>query len=63
MITIDTDNMPALTDDGSVLPVPSHVVLHHLCTSAIKNGVLAVADTTRYRKKVSFFSFFERIEG
>ncbi|CCL99256.1 uncharacterized protein FIBRA_01271 [Fibroporia radiculosa] len=39
-------------DDASVLPVPSHVVLHHLSTSAIKNGVLAVANTTRYRKKV-----------
>ncbi|KAG5634597.1 hypothetical protein H0H81_001439 [Sphagnurus paluster] len=44
-------NTPALTDDGSVLPVPSHVVLHHLSTSAIRNGVLAVGNTTRYRKK------------
>lgn len=52
-ITIDTANMPSLTDDGSVLPVPSHVVLHHLCTSAIRNGVLAVANTTRYKKKVN----------
>ena len=43
----------ALADDTSVLPVPSHVVLHHLSTSAIKNGVLAVANTTRYKKKVS----------
>ncbi|KAL1750269.1 hypothetical protein FB107DRAFT_224179 [Schizophyllum commune] len=39
------------TDDSSVLPVPSHVVIHHLSTSAIKNGVLAVATTTRYQKK------------
>ncbi len=43
---------PGISDDGSVLPVPSHVVLHHLSTSAIRNGVLAVANTTRYRKKV-----------
>ncbi|KAF7768285.1 hypothetical protein Agabi119p4_7528 [Agaricus bisporus var. burnettii] len=50
-ITLDMENMPALTDDASVLPVPSHVVLQHLCTSAIKNGVVAVATTTRYRKK------------
>ncbi|THH10811.1 hypothetical protein EW146_g8260 [Bondarzewia mesenterica] len=42
---------PALTDDASVLPVPSHVVLHHLSTSAIRNGVLAVGNTTRYKKK------------
>lgn len=40
-------------DDSSVLPVPSHVILHHLGTSAIKNGVLAVSDTTRYDKKVT----------
>ncbi|KAL1746366.1 5'-AMP-activated protein kinase beta subunit, interation domain-containing protein [Schizophyllum fasciatum] len=40
------------TPSGSpVLPVPSHVVIHHLSTSAIKNGVLAVATTTRYQKK------------
>jgi len=42
---------PGLSDDASVLPVPSHVVLHHLSTSAIRNGVLAVGTTTRYRKK------------
>jgi len=42
---------PGLTDDASVLPVPSHVVLHHLSTSAIRNGVLAVGNTMRYRQK------------
>jgi hypothetical protein len=52
------EHMPALTDDGSVLPVPSHVVLQHLCTSAIRNGVLAVASTNRYRKKVGFLFVF-----
>jgi hypothetical protein len=41
-----------VADDASVLPVPSHVVLHHLTTSAIRNGVLAVGNTTRYKKKV-----------
>ena len=44
-----------LADDASVLPVPSHVVLHHLSTSAIRNGVLAVGNTTRYKKKVRSF--------
>ncbi|KAL0947903.1 hypothetical protein HGRIS_010538 [Hohenbuehelia grisea] len=42
---------PGLADDTSVLPVPSHVVLQHLSTSAIRNGVLAVGTTNRYRKK------------
>jgi 5'-AMP-activated protein kinase beta subunit, interaction domain/Glycogen recognition site of AMP-activated protein kinase len=46
-----------LADDASVLPVPSHVVLHHLSTSAIRNGVLAVGNTTRYKKKVRHVRF------
>jgi hypothetical protein len=46
-----------LADDASVLPVPSHVVLQHLSTSAIRNGVLAVGNTTRYRKKVRYLIF------
>ncbi|KAH9985058.1 hypothetical protein BJV74DRAFT_580890 [Russula compacta] len=49
-----------LSDDASVLPVPSHVVLHHLSTSAIRNGVLAVGNTTRYRKKVRHLVFSGR---
>ena len=57
-ISIDSTNMPALSDDGSVLPVPSHVVLHHLSTSAIRNGVLAVGNTIRYKKKVGLFFLF-----
>ncbi|THU81608.1 hypothetical protein K435DRAFT_675044 [Dendrothele bispora CBS 962.96] len=40
-----------IADDPSMLPVPSHVVIHHLCTSAIRNGVLAIGETVRYRKK------------
>jgi hypothetical protein len=43
-------------DDNSVLPVPNHVVLNHLGTSAIKGGVLAVGTTTRYHRKVSILN-------
>lgn len=42
---------PGTADDNSVLPVPNHVVLNHLGTSAIKGGVLAVGTTTRYHRK------------
>ncbi|EJF63208.1 hypothetical protein DICSQDRAFT_179224 [Dichomitus squalens LYAD-421 SS1] len=52
---------PGISDDASVLPVPSHVVLHHLSTSAIRNGVLAVADTTRYRKKCGRLQYITTI--
>lgn len=39
-------------DDNSVLPMPSHSVVNHLATSAIRNGVLAVGTATRYKAKV-----------
>lgn len=42
-----------LKDDNSVLNMPNHTVLNHLATSSIKNNVLAVSATTRYRDKVS----------
>lgn len=38
-------------DDHSVLPHPNHVVLNHLAASSIRNGVLAVSASTRYRRK------------
>ncbi|CAB4377266.1 unnamed protein product [Rhizophagus irregularis] len=38
-------------EDTSVLPVPNHVVLNHLYACSIRDGVMAVAGTTRYRKK------------
>lgn len=42
-----------MKDDNSVLNMPNHTVLNHLATSNIKNNVLAVSATTRYRNKVS----------
>lgn len=45
---------PVHRDDNSVLTTPNHVVLNHLAASSIRNGVLAVASTTRYRKKVRY---------
>ncbi|KDQ62722.1 hypothetical protein JAAARDRAFT_121533 [Jaapia argillacea MUCL 33604] len=54
---------PGLADDGSVLPVPSHVVLHHLSTSAIRNGVLAVGTTTRYKKKYLTTIYYKPISS
>ncbi|KIY67087.1 carbohydrate-binding module family 48 protein [Cylindrobasidium torrendii FP15055 ss-10] len=49
-ISLDVDT-GVLGDDTSVLPVPSHVVLNHLCTSQIRHGVIAVAQTMRYKNK------------
>jgi hypothetical protein len=41
-----------LKDDNSVLGMPNHTVLNHLATSSIKNNILAVSATTRYKDKV-----------
>jgi hypothetical protein len=43
-----------MKDDNSVLNMPNHTVLNHLATSSIKNNILAVSATTRYKRKVSF---------
>ncbi|KAM0435115.1 hypothetical protein ACHAPT_003204 [Fusarium lateritium] len=40
-----------MKDDNSVLNMPNHTILNHLATSSIKNNILAVSATTRYRNK------------
>jgi hypothetical protein len=40
-----------IKDDSSVLNMPNHTVLNHLATSSIKNNILAVSATTRYKSK------------
>jgi hypothetical protein len=44
----------SIKDDNSVLIMPNHTVLNHLGTSSIKDNVLALSATTRYKHKVSF---------
>lgn len=48
-----------MKDDNSVLTMPNHTVLNHLATSSIKNNILAVSATTRYKRKVSLYMFRE----
>lgn len=50
-------------DDSSVLIMPNHTVLNHLATTNIKQGVLATSATTRYKRKVSFGSWFSPLPG
>lgn len=45
-----------MKDDNSVLTMPNHTVLNHLATSSIKNNVLAVSATTRYKRKASLLN-------
>jgi hypothetical protein len=45
-----------MKDDNSVLNMPNHTTLNHLATSSIKDNVLAVSATTRYKNKVRLSS-------
>ncbi|KAJ8120417.1 hypothetical protein O1611_g10371 [Lasiodiplodia mahajangana] len=40
-----------IKDDNSVLNMPNHTVLNHLATCSIRNNVLALSATTRYKDK------------
>jgi hypothetical protein len=40
-------------NDTNVLTMPSHTVLNHLGIKSIKNGILVISGTTRYKRKVS----------
>ncbi|KAF9435173.1 hypothetical protein BGZ76_006755 [Entomortierella beljakovae] len=44
------NNVPS-KEDNSILPVPNHVVLNHLYACSVKEGVLSISVTSRYRKK------------
>ncbi|KAJ1733135.1 hypothetical protein H4217_008234 [Coemansia sp. RSA 1939] len=45
------NSMDVRRDDPSILPVPNHVVLNHLYACSIKDNVMAVSSTSRYRGK------------
>ncbi|RKP23889.1 5'-AMP-activated protein kinase beta subunit, interation domain-containing protein, partial [Syncephalis pseudoplumigaleata] len=47
------NNATVSRDDDSALPAPHHVELNHLYACSIRDGVMAMATTKRYREKVS----------
>lgn len=49
------NNTTMIKDDNSVLNMPNHTVLNHLATCSIRNNVLALSATTRYKDKVTVF--------
>ncbi|KAJ7274149.1 5'-AMP-activated protein kinase beta subunit, interation domain-containing protein, partial [Mycena rebaudengoi] len=50
-VAVGGGGTPLIADDPSVLQTPSHAVLYHLCTSSIRDGMIAVGASTRYRQK------------
>ncbi|KAF7348223.1 SNF1 kinase complex beta-subunit [Mycena sanguinolenta] len=49
--TVSPVATPLIADDPSVLQTPSHAVLYHLCTSSIRDKMIAIGASTRYRQK------------
>ncbi|RKP08569.1 hypothetical protein THASP1DRAFT_15509, partial [Thamnocephalis sphaerospora] len=45
------NNTTVSRDDDSALPAPQHVELNHLYACSIRDGVMAMATTKRYREK------------
>jgi hypothetical protein len=46
------DGKPLRDNHANVLTMPSHTVLNHLGIKSIKNGILVISGTTRYKRKV-----------
>lgn len=51
-------NKPLQTDDALALPVPQHVALDHLYCTAIKDGIMVLGITQRYKQKFTTVVFF-----
>ncbi|KAJ7913567.1 hypothetical protein B0H13DRAFT_2004882 [Mycena leptocephala] len=47
-----TTTTPSPGTHPHVLQTPSHAVLYHLCTSSIRDKMIAIGASTRYRQKV-----------
>lgn len=42
---------PVSDDDPTLLPIPNHVMLNHLYALSIKDGVMVLGVTHRFKKK------------
>ncbi|CAK7217879.1 galactose metabolism-related protein [Sporothrix bragantina] len=52
-----------IKDDNSVLNMPNYTILNHLATSSIKNNILAVSATTRYKDKFTTIIIYKPTGG
>jgi len=51
-------NKPTPTIDPQALPVPQYVSLNHLYCTAIKDGMMVLGATQRYREKYFTIVFY-----
>lgn len=60
-VPIHPEGLPKGVEDSWLLPVPNHVVLNHLYACSIRDGVMAVAGTSRYRNKYITTIFYKPV--
>lgn len=51
-VILNSKSVPNSNQDPHFLPLPSGSALNHLYACSIRDGIMAIATTTRYRKKV-----------
>ncbi len=51
-------NKPSPSGDPLALPVPQHVSLNHLYCTAIKDGIMVLGSTQRYKEKCQTTVFY-----
>ncbi|KAH9808871.1 carbohydrate-binding module family 48 [Melampsora americana] len=56
-----TDGL-SISDDNSLLPKPDHSVLNHLAASPIKQGLLSVGVTSRYKRKYLTTVYYKPVD-
>jgi len=52
-----------LSCEPTLLPEPNHVMINHLYALSIKDGVMVISSTQRYRKKYVTTLLYKPIEG
>lgn len=62
LLNVSHKNEDPSKEDPMILPVPNHVVLNHLYTLSIRDGVMALGTTTRYRKKYVTTLYYKPVE-
>ena len=54
---------PTPTTDPMALPIPQHVSLNHLYCTAIKDGMMVLGATQRYKEKFFTVVFYSVMPG
>lgn len=62
LIAVVTEQTPPNVD-SKLLPVPQHVALNHLYCTAIKDGMMVLGITNRYKQKFVTTVYYSLMPG